>query len=340
MIDKIKLALLNDNSSELTSIFLCKNNNKKITSILKSENLDILLFQFIKKNNIKIHPSTYNELYNEYKIEKGYQMMRLAIFNNVVNIIGNNKIILLKGFSLNSKFNLDLYKRSIDIDFLIEHKCNERIIKKLSSNGFTKLPSVANGEFLMKDKYGIVLDIHYNLSASSSLIHISKFRMNSIFTRTKKFEYEGFQFSTLDDDIYLIYLCLHFSINHQFNEFILLYEIIEFIKLTNKTINWAWVLRFSKKHNLQMILYITFLLINEFSKSLIHNSTLKNVLTKTSLRNQAKEFYNKHKIPINLLNNKHNGIHPDDLPKLSAHNFILRRRYNIGNRIWADKKYL
>lgn len=308
----------------------------KLLKLLETENLDILIYNLF----LRLLPNYQNtKTHEKFKIEKGHELLEETEIKLLQTYLKEIPIILLKGGSLKYRLDIDLYKRSTDIDLLIQRKNLETATALLIKNGYRRLPCVSNGEFPMVNDLGVFLDIHYDLTASSPFIHLSQIDIDEIFRQSEFIQWASLSIRVMDIQFNWIYLLLHFSINHQFNEFILLFEIVQFMSAHKNRLDWDWLVKYSLDHNLESIVFISFYIISKFNPDLINAEANETLVQNKRRRRLLKKFADRELLTDYLLMGKRNNLKTNDLPKLCADTWKKRKMFKNGNEVWLKKEF-
>jgi len=248
--------------------------------------------------------------------------------------------IFLKGLHLSGLLELKVYKRSVDIDLLFHENELQKALSCLQSLGYRKMPSEANGEFPMLHPTGTQLDVHYELVASSPFIYMSEIKIDRVFRKLEYSNLGELKLPGMNLEWSLVYLCLHFGINHQYNDFILLYEIQRFINQFEEKINWGIVKGISRLYDLEIVVAMTFLLLAEFAKEGKPYQDFSNALLESNKEvARVANFMDHHSLYDRLVADVHNGLETNDIPKFCANTSKKAKKFKKGNYAWNDGKY-
>jgi hypothetical protein len=288
---------------------------------------------------VAIPPALQHTLTTAYKIEKGAQLLMDAEIRRLTAALSPLPYLFLKGRALTAQLGLDLYKRSGDIDILFHKKDLSLVIPRLQALGYRVIFSAANGEFSMQNAAGLIVDVHYNLAASSTFICLARLRVQDWFRESRLVAISGPQVPTLSLNLTFTHLCLHFAVNHRFNDFMLLFELRLFLLRYGLQLNRAWITAYARKHNFQVLLYLTLRLLASYSPAPAEQGWLEELEIPAVLRDRAEQFLTCHQLDAALLSSRDNGVAVNDVPMLCADTFYKRVLYQQGIQYWNFKLF-
>ncbi|HSH67772.1 MAG TPA: nucleotidyltransferase family protein [Bacteroidia bacterium] len=282
---------------------------------LRESNLDLLLYNIQKQTGKVLLSSKSQELLKQtFMIEAGIQSLQLHEIKRISQKSHDIPVIFMKGVTLCYWLNLQMYKRSVDIDILIEQKNIEKTVVLLKSLGYQIVPTKSHGEFSMKNGQGMLLDIHYDLSVSSPFFFIAAINIRDI-VRNQVFvvQMQNECIRSFNREITFIHLCIHFTINHHLNDFILVYELITFLKKQGQLLNHEFILNYAKSNKLLSVLELTIIALHELSPIIVTDILLLKYTQSKKTSTRAQTFLNKYLVINNLLAGKRNNISHDHI---------------------------
>jgi putative nucleotidyltransferase-like protein len=319
-----------------------KNNEITLSFIekLKNENLDLLLYVFTEINKSKdiFDELSFKSLLESYKIEAANQLLTQTSLNFILPDLAAYNPVLLKGSIVMQKYlGLPLYKRSFDIDLLFKRRDIRNIVNVLEQKDYKLIPAGANGEFTMIKNSFPNLDIHYDITASSPFISLSSFSFKSLQKSITKIVDFSAPVSIFNLEMAFVYLCVHWGINHRFNDFILMFEILYFYRRNQAKIRLPEVFILSKRYRISKVVFIALHLINTINHDQEQVPDLSVLVSNKDVRNKLIQFTDDNNIISHIFSNTVNNIGINDVPQLCIGNFLDRMKYKRGNKIWLKR---
>jgi hypothetical protein len=285
---------------------LSRNEQIKFLDGLKYENLDLLFLKLIQKYSGLLSGSSfsYTDILNrEYKIEFGYQLIQENALSQIAKTI-DVEFLLLKGTALNYYLNSDLYKRRLDIDILITKENIKLFSIGLENLGYKKTPKYyAHGEISFEKSPNLFIDLHYDISVSSGLMRCFKIDSRGLFNDKIDMISGDLQYETLSLEWTLIYLCLHFVINHQINQFILLYEICELTKKRLSDIDISKLRELLFKTKTDKVFYFVYKIILTINNNTEFNKLFNQINLNVDMVNRLNKYLQEEDIVERLFAN-------------------------------------
>ena len=265
---EFKRALFNGSFDSFYNHTLQKLENVELDQFIKDieeEKLEILLYKELEQKEILVDQliPVFKNLKESYKIEAAYQGMQLMETRKILEKLPF-PVLVLKGMVMRFFLQQGLYKRSGDIDLLVGKKHISDTIEKLTQLGYKKKAFYfAHGEISLFNSVNQMIDLHYDISVSSPYMSLFKINRSAFFDEKMKLEFEDTNLDTFNKEFSLLYLCIHFAINHRCSEFILLFELKEFLNIHLENLDRIKIIALSKKHHLLPILYLVLHMINK-----------------------------------------------------------------------------
>ena len=265
---KYKVAILTEKFIPFYQSFIVGSDEEVMgfTALLKEEGLYLLFIAQLKRHLLfEFLPAKLREVCKrDYHLEKAYQLSQMHTITRMLAQVDSPKIFF-KGIVLNHWLRTDVYKRSCDIDFLIKEKDIDKTVEQLEYLGFVKKKRVVPyGEFPMIKGKNLVLDVHYNINASSPYSKVFHFSGDDFFKALCEIEIDGVAIPTFSLEMTFIHLCLHFIINHQASFFIQFYELMAFLRNNEAAMDTEKLLELCRKHKVENLLLIVLYMIRSF----------------------------------------------------------------------------
>lgn len=297
---------------------------------LQIENLDFLLF--LQIDSYERANAPFKNLKRNYNYEIGLRQLQLKEISTVISSFQQIPVAFLKGILLPYWLHLPLYKRSVDIDILIEKKHINKAAKILIDLGYQHVPTKSNGEMSFKNSAGIFLDLHYDLTASSPFIYLSNFDIESILKKQLiHVDIDGVKIPTFNVNMTFLHLCIHFTVNHQLNNFILIYELTSFIKIHFKDLDWSFINDFCMRHGLTVIVGMNLYLMNNLSDSKMHPISINEFIHSDKDKNTIQNFLTQFDIQNQLVKGQKNLVEEKHIIALvnNRNKFLLKLKGHI-----------
>lgn len=341
LISDLKQAWLRDHTKWSIPPITSEAAAEALVQALRNENLDLLFLQLAMAAHpaIALPPTLQHMLTTSYKVEKGAQLLMDAEIGRLTKALAHLPCLFLKGRALTAQLGLDLYKRSGDIDMLFHKKDLGEVIPCLQGLGYRVIFSTANGEFSMQNAVGLIVDVHYNLIASSTFICLSQLRVQDWFRDTRLAAIGRHQVPTLSLNLTFTHLCLHFAVNHRFNDFTLLFELRLFLQRYGAYLDRAWISAYAYKHNFQVLLYLTLRLLMSYCPAPAEQAWLGELGSPAGLLDRVEQFLTSHQLDAAILGGQDNGVAVNDVPKLCADTLYKRILYQQGIQYWNFKLF-
>lgn len=334
VVKKFKISLQNDEF-----VLFCKENESYLKQNfedfslkLKKENLDLLFLNLSDnyKDQINSFYSVNDDLRVEYKIETALDHLKFREIEKFASLLKGIDFLILKGIALAGYLKMSVYKRTYDVDILIKRKDVQSVIDKLTSSGYQLIPAFCNGEFSVISPKQVPFDIHYDLTASSPFVKMSNFNYSEVKGHLQLKTLGAFKYYTFDPSLTFLYLCVHWAINHQFNNFILFYEIKKFVEFYKSEIDWSNLQKISNRMRLLYPLYLC--------SVIMELEDLIQFKIPDAKKQKYLAFIEQKSILFHLLQGTNNLITTNEIPMLCVNSMIDRHLFNRGNKIWNKKK--
>ena len=308
---------------------------------LRENNLDLLFLKLATEAELddNLTVALLPKLITAYRVEKGAQLLIDAEIARVARAVAAFPCLFLKGRVLATQLGLDLYKRSGDIDLLFYKSDLRKVIPVFQRLGYKLIFSEANGEFSMQNAAGLIVDVHYNLSASSTFICVSRLRVHEWFSDATGVEVGAQRVPTLSITRTFTHLCLHFAVNHRFNDYLLLFELVQYLRCYGAQLDRAWITAYAAKHRFNVLVYLTLRLITSHAPDLLDANWLTALGANAALRSRAEHFLAEHNLVAAILLPQDNDLEVNDVPKLCADTFYKKVLYQQGIQYWNFKVF-
>lgn len=230
----------------------------KIIKFCSEHGLSSILYKYLKNNNITnlLSEDRLEKLKTYYYYTLKNNVIKQEILNTIQKEFSESKIEILplKGLYLITYHYVDVAIRPMsDIDILIEEK-NINVAKSIFIKlGYSLIPARTSIEEIYNLQYNLqfskkdsLIELHRNVTPI-----YSKYRLNIADFWNRKTN------SNLSVEAHIIHFCIHFNynINNRLVRMGWLYDIVSFININDKNIDWKYISEFCIKNNLSKAIF-------------------------------------------------------------------------------------
>jgi hypothetical protein len=308
---------------------------------LAAEKLDLYCWPWIKElPQLDLSAPIWQRLRQDYLLEQAYLRYRMAEIQQLEQILPGIPHIVLKGPALLCRLGrTQAYKRSDDLDILVRKADAQRVISRLTNAGYHRLESKTNGEFSMMRDKNTTLDIHYEITASSPFIHLARLALEPFFAASERVMWQDSPMRILCPSHGLIHLVIHFAVNHQFNEFILLLEIGEYLRQYQSKFNWPRLIRYLQDNVLAEAFYICVALLQALGETALAIRP-QDFVPQADRARALDAWMQANQLLAHLLSGRRNPVETNDFPRFCANTPRKLARFNQGNLAWVKGEYV
>ena len=269
-----------------------------IVKKMKQEGVAEAIFHNLRKNHAEhlVPPSTYTALSDQYYKNLRRNLSIIGELKGVLILLKESEIpcIVLKGIALAEHIYPSIAMRGMsDIDILVRKMDLYAVDELLSSQGYIARDSsvssainnpegyLASLEYRKENRSILNLHVHWHIVNSSvpATMFAKHVDLERIWEKAVPARVADADAYILCPEHLIIYLCEHaLRIGHSFDRLILITDIFYALKAYEKNIDWDFLLKESRRFNLDRLVYFSLSVVKSYASSNIPEECLRKLM--------------------------------------------------------------